>query len=525
METETDLSDKALGCEAEALRSIVEMLPTGIVLIDAEGNLLFHNRAAQEILGAEDAARGGPSDWTSAFGWYLPDKTTLLSPEELPMVRGLRGEDIYDALLFVRNASRPDGVWISATVRPLRDDRGRINSAVMICREVNGGRMSQQSRVLLSQVVEQIADGVLLTDKQGFIEYVNPAFETMTGFSHDDVRGRSPQILKHGMQDPVFDQRHSGELLSGRPLQTTTINRKKTGEIYHVEETISPISDDAGNITHFVTVMQDVTEALNRQEHEVQLRLARQIQQKFYGVAPIVPGFDVAGAAYPAYETSGDYFDFIPLPHNRLGIAVGDVEGHGFGSALVMALTRAYVHSFAALGLEVDQILTQVNRMLVNDLGDGCFVTLMLASLDIETRSLVFASAGHVPGYVLSPSGPVEHTLESSGPPLGLFPQVGFSRSPSITLEPGQLLVLLTDGITESATPDGGEWGAHGALDYLRASGNHTAHQLVDGLYREARRFAGSELQRDDITSVVVRVAPDLRVDAAPQSGAGNFIA
>jgi sigma-B regulation protein RsbU (phosphoserine phosphatase) len=111
---------------------------------------------------------------------------------------------------------------------------------------------------------------------------------------------------------------------------------------------------------------------------------------------------------------------------------------------------------------------------------------------------------------VLSPSGPVVHTLESSGPPLGLFPHTTYSRSPSITLEPGQVLVLLTDGITESEAPSGGEWGAHGALGYIRACGGHTAHQLVDGLYREARKFAGSELQRDDITSVVVRVGPSV---------------
>ena len=118
METATERNDTVQKREGEALRSIIEMLPTGIVVIDAEGQLLFHNRAAREILGAEDAERGGPSEWTSAFGWYLPDKTTLLSPEELPMVRALRGESIYDALLLVRNASRPDGVWISVTVRP-----------------------------------------------------------------------------------------------------------------------------------------------------------------------------------------------------------------------------------------------------------------------------------------------------------------------------------------------------------------------------------------------------------------------
>lgn len=75
---------------------------------------------------------------------------------------------------------------------------------------------------------------------------------------------------------------------------------------------------------------------------------------KVYWAAPTIPGFDIAGAAYPADEASGDYFDFTPLPHHCLGIAVGDVEGHGFGSALVMALTRAYVQSFAAMGRGVD---------------------------------------------------------------------------------------------------------------------------------------------------------------------------
>jgi len=511
METETYLSGKVLGHEAEALRGIIEMLPTGILLADEDGNLLFYNRAAREILGADDAACCGPSAPTGSFGWYLPDKATLLAPEELPLRRALRGEEVCDELVFARNAFRPEGVWISVTVRPMRDGEGRINSAVMVCREVTENQMSQQSRVLLSQVVEQIADGVLLTDKRGFIEYVNPAFETMTGFSHAEVCGKSHAILKSSLRDSSFLDWLEIETLSGRPYPSQAnpyqaTNRKKTGEIYKAEETVTPLTDEAGNVTHFVTVMQDVTEALKRQEGEVQLRLARQIQKKFYGVAPIAPGFDLAGAAYPAHETSGDYFDFIPLPHNRLVIAVGDVEGHGFGSALVMALTRAYVHSFAAMGLEVDQILTQVNQMLVKDLGDHCFVTLMLASLDLGDRSMVYAGAGHVPGYVVGPSGSVEHTLESSGPPLGLFPQVGFSRSPPITLEPGQLLVLLTDGITESAASDGIEWGAPGALNYLRAHDTDSAQELVDGLYREARTFAGSELQRDDITSVVVRV-------------------
>jgi phosphoserine phosphatase RsbU/P len=511
MKIASPLDHEALNHESlnpDALRVIFEMLPIGVLVTDAYGKSLFHNRAAHEILGTEDVTTGGLSEGIPVSGWYLPDKTTLLSPQELPGVRALRGEEVQDELFFVSHRRRPRGHWIRVTASPIRDSDGAINSALLLFRDVTEGRLSQQTSALLSQVVEQIADGVLLTDRQGFIEYVNPAFETITGFSADDVRGRTPRILKSGLQDPAFYQRLWSELLAGHPFQATMANRKKSGEIYQVEETITPILDESGNTAHFVAVIKDITEVLDVQERAVQLRLARQIQKKFYRPAPTVPGFDVAAAAYPAYETSGDYFDFIPLPHNRLAIAVGDVEGHGFGSALVMALTRAYVHSFAAMGLEVDQILSQVNRMLIEDIGDRCFVTLMLASLDLDSRSLVFAGAGHIPGYVLNPDGSTEHTLESSGPPVGLFPNLRFSRNPAITLQPGQLLFLLTDGITESASPAGIEWGARGALDYLATHRHRPAHQLVEGLYHEALRFTAHEPQRDDIASVIVKVEP-----------------
>jgi serine phosphatase RsbU (regulator of sigma subunit) len=172
---------------------------------------------------------------------------------------------------------------------------------------------------------------------------------------------------------------------------------------------------ETGIVSHFVAVIQDIREALHIQEREVQLRLARSNPAEVLSTCAHNPGFDLAAAAYLAYETSGDYFDFISLAHRRLDVAVGDVEGHGFGPALVMALTRAYAHSFAAMGLEVDQILTLVNCMVVDDLADGCFVTLMLASLDLGTGSLVYTGAGHILGYVLSASGAEEHTLESSG--------------------------------------------------------------------------------------------------------------
>lgn len=364
---------------------------------------------------------------------------------------------------------------------------------------------TDESHILFSQVMEQIADGVMITDSQGRIEYVNPAFEGITGYSQEDVLGGTPRILGSGVHDAEFFRQFWKDLREARSFRGTLINRKKAGATYYAEQSITPILDETGTVTHFVSVMHDATDLLKKQEREVQLRLARQVQDQFYRPAPAVPGFDVAAAAYPAYETSGDYFDFIPMPQGSLCIAVGDVEGHGFGSALVMALTRAYVRSFATVGLEVDQILTEVNRMLVGDLADGCFVTLALACLDTRNRSLIFASAGHVPGYVLHESGEVALVLESSGPPLGLFAGVQYSRGPALPISPGQLVVLLTDGVTEAATLDGPELGAKGALEYIRKHRNDTAIEIVEGLYWTAREFASSEMQSDDITSVILK--------------------
>ncbi len=494
-----------------ALWTILQTLATGVLVASPEGTLLFFNSAAEQMLGISAADRQQPSEWPVIYGWYLPDKSTLLSHDQLPLPRVMHGEEITGEVVFVRSPYRPAGAWISVDGRPVRNQEGELTAAVLVLHDVTESRRSLESNVLLSQVVEQIADGVVLTDKHGIIEFVNPAFETISGFRTEELRGRTPRVLRSGQHSHEFYRQLWNQLLEGRPFQGVMINRRKTGELYHAEETITPIRDDSGNLTHFVSVMHDATKLLSNQEQEVQLRLARQVQQQFYRSAPNVTGFDIAAAAYPAYQTSGDYYDFIAMPHGSLCVAVGDVEGHGFGSALVMALTRAYVRSFAALGLEVDQILTQVNRMLVHDLGDGIFVTLALACVDIRNRSLVYAGAGHVPGYVVLQTGDMERTLESTGPPLGLFADVRFSRSSAVPLQPGELVLLLTDGLTESSGPGGSELGAGRVLEYVRSRRQERALEIVDGLVRLARQFAANGLQRDDITSVVLKVEGEAR--------------
>jgi sigma-B regulation protein RsbU (phosphoserine phosphatase) len=295
------------------------------------------------------------------------------------------------------------------------------------------------------------------------------------------------------------------QFTDGPAFKGRVINRKKTGELFWAQQTITSMRDEAGHLTHFVSVSQDITELRKKQEQQFQLQLARDVQQRFYAAAPVIAGFDIGASANPADETGGDYFDFIAMNDGSLLIAVADAKGHGFGSALVMALTRAYVRCFAAMQLDLDDILARVNQMLLKDLEHGHFVTLFLARLSPDHHSLSYASAGHVPGFVFLESGQVKYTLESTGPPLGLFSGSKFSLRSTIGLDLGEVALFLTDGIPESTTPDGHQFGAQRVLDYVQAHIHDSAANIADGIYRAARAFVQGDPQDDDITSVIIK--------------------
>jgi PAS domain S-box-containing protein len=361
---------EALAEQSDTLQFIFDGLPWGVVVADCQGRLLFSNPAAERILrvGTLDARS---HIGASLDGWYLPDQVSLVPPNEQPLARAISGQEVVDELVFVRNSQHRSGVWIRVNAWPRKNSSGTISGGVVMFHDFTQGRQALQSFVLLSKVVEQTADSVVLTDTQGVIQYVNPAFEATTGFGKAEALGKTPRILKSGLHDAEFYRQMWAQLAQGFPFKGMVINRKKTGELYWAQQTITSMRDEAGHLTHFVSVSQDITELRKKQEQEFQLQLARAVQQRFYAAAPAVPGFDIGASANHADETGGDYFDFIPMADGSLVIAVADAKGHGFSSALVMALAQAYVRCFAAMQLELDDILARVNQMLLKDLEHG----------------------------------------------------------------------------------------------------------------------------------------------------------
>jgi sigma-B regulation protein RsbU (phosphoserine phosphatase) len=421
----------------------------------------------------------------------------------------MRGEHVSEAEMFIRNPNNPEGTWISINSTPLRDEKGEPSGGVIVFRDVTAHRRSHEVVRQLSKAIEKTTDAVFITDPNAVIEYVNPAFETTTGYTQEQAVGQRASILRSGRNEPGFYEQLWKSILAGDVHSATLVNRKRSGELFHAEQTITPVSDEAGCITHFVSVMRDVTGLKKAQEREIEMRLARVVQQKLYPVrAPEIEGFDLAGAAFPADHTCGDYYDFIRFAGGRVGIAIGDVSGHGFGPALLMAETRAYLRSLAKTSADLGQILRRLNRFLCQDTEDERFVTLMVTLVDPRRRSLVYSSAGHIHGYVLDRSGATRHVLGSTGTPLGIFGEADFPSSPEIPLAAGDLLLLLTDGAAEAQDPDGAFFESERVLRVVAEERHRSAAEIVGCLRAAIEEFSRDSPQADDITVVVCKVGP-----------------
>ena len=240
--------------------------------------------------------------------------------------------------------------------------------------------------------------------------------------------------------------------------------------------------------------------------NEEQFRVAREIQQRLFPkAAPHLSGFDIAGLSHAADATGGDYFDYVPMLHGRLGVVVADVTGHGIGPALLMAETRAYLRLLALNREDVGEILTRANRVLAEDIGYERFITMVLVSLDPKARTLTCANAGHPPGYVFNSLGEIKTQLKRSGIPLGLKPDTHYPPGAGVKLERGDTVLLLTDGIDEAMSPDNSIFGIERVLEIVRSQRDKSARELVDALYSAVRQFSQNMPQQDDVTAVVIK--------------------
>ncbi len=490
---------------ARLMNIILESLSDGIIVADTTGQILTANLAATAIAG-RGPTNIKPSEWSETYGLFVPGTENLFPPDELPLARAIRGEKTDSVKLLVRNRHVPEGTYVSVSGAPMRDSRGSVRGGVVVFRDITERKKTEEYLQRLSNAVEQTADAVIITDRNGTIEYVNPAFEASTGYSSEEAVGRNPKILKSGLQGPDFYRDLWETILRGEPFRGMTVNRKKNGEHYHAEQTITPMKNGEGEITHFVSVFKDMTERRKLQEQEIEMEFAAKVQRELFPAAPpVLSGYDLAGAAFPAQATSGDYFDFIRISDDTLAIVVADVTGHGVGPALVMAEVRAYLRSLFHATDDLVSIMSTINSFLFADLDDNLFVTMILAKLEPASGRCAFVNSAHPCGYVVDRSGEVAAELKSVCLPLGLFCELPQCAENEFALGEGDVMALVTDGVLESESPDGEEFGAGRLLEVLREHRLDPAREIVERVYGAIRDFSQNEKQMDDVTVVICK--------------------
>jgi sigma-B regulation protein RsbU (phosphoserine phosphatase) len=499
---------QTLTVDSDTLGSILNSVPVGVIVADMDGRFVFFNREAERILGT-GVRNISPAEWAKEYGCYLPDRVTPYPADQSPLSRTIKGEVVTDHLIFIMNPQQPDGLWISVSGSPWQNGRNAVRGGVVILSDVTEHRdVERESRFKeqLLAALDQTADSVVITNKLGEIEYVNPAFEVMTGYGRNETLGKSPAILKSNVQDHKFYQNLWETITRGDSFHGILVNRRKDGQLFSTQQTITPMKDRNGDITHFVSVWKDITELLQQQEKEVEMRLARDIQRGFLGSPPSVRGLDLAGNSFPADETGGDYCDFIEMADGCLGLVIGDVSGHGISAALITAEIRAYLRAFAVLNTDPGIILTMLNRALAPDLHRGRFVTILLVCLDKHRRSLSYANAGHPAGVVLDAAGSLQYSLESAGPPLGVVADFEYSNCRESLSAEDQVLVLFTDGIADALASEDMDLGIQLAIEFVAEHAGNTARNISEGLCQVALLQANNQSYKDDVTTIVVKI-------------------
>ena len=245
---------------------------------------------------------------------------------------------------------------------------------------------------------------------------------------------------------------------------------------------------------------------VEQQRRDREMQIAREIQQSLFPRArPAIPGFEVAALSDPCQEVGGDHYDFIPLEGGRLALAVADVSGKGAPASILMASVHASLRAMAGSSPPA-ALMGRLNRFLLESTQENKYVTLFYAELDPETRRVVYVNCGHVPPCRVGADGNCERLL-TGGPALGLLEAAAY-ESGQTALRPGDVLAVVTDGVTEAASPDDREFGDEGVLRVLRSHRTQGAQAVLDSLVRSVRAWAGPAGCADDLTALVLKALP-----------------
>lgn len=245
-------------------------------------------------------------------------------------------------------------------------------------------------------------------------------------------------------------------------------------------------------------------QAIEKKRIEAQLEIARQVQLELLpDNDPKFINFDISAYVFPTEEVSGDYYDWVKVFDDQIGIVVADVVGKGIPAALLMSFLRASLRSGVQVGYAPHIGLSKVNSLLWDSTEDHQFITGIYGLLDGTNRTFVYSNAGHNPPLLIKPNGEYRY-VEFGDTPLGMFRDVEYHQH-FIRFDKGQVMVIYTDGITEAATEEGEEFGNERLAQSVLASIDQPAKRMIDHIRKDVADFTGRKFLDDDGTLFIVK--------------------
>ena len=345
-----------------------------------------------------------------------------------------------------------------------------------------------------------------------------PEFQVSRGVVERVAAEGRPTLTSDAQTDAWLGDRSSIRLLGLRSVLCVPLRHKEVslGVIYvdnrlragiftqHDLELLTAIAGSAAVAVENARLYQVAVEK-GRLERELQL--AREVQVSLLPRdTPVLPGWEFAARWLPAREVAGDFYDFLSLPEGRLGIVIGDVSDKGIPAALFMGLTRSIVRASLAAADSPAQGLTEVNRLLCAESTSGMFVTLFFVQLDPAVGEMVYVNAGHNPPYLLRAESGEVVRLTRTGMALGLMEGHELDQG-RVRLDPGDALLLFTDGVTEALNDPGEMFSDSRLQEFLLAHRSDRAADLAEGLEVALSSFMGGAAPHDDITLVAIKRA------------------
>lgn len=251
-------------------QTLFAAMPDGISILETDLTIRCTNNAIRQLHQHESHLEGRKC--------YEAYQGRTSPCDHCPVWRTLATDDVAQQEVFVSQAGKK-GCWINLTTYPLRDEQGHINAIVEHVRDISAQKQAQAQRQLLQQAIEQAQEAIVITDTEAVIEYVNPAFEHISGYTTKEIMGENPRLLQSGYHDEAFYQQLWRQLTQGHTWQGELINKRKDGALYTEEATISPVTDASGQIRNYVAVKHDITQ--RKIQEQKQAEVQQYYQQMF----------------------------------------------------------------------------------------------------------------------------------------------------------------------------------------------------------------------------------------------------